>query len=82
MIIATKLSTIKKICSTKVLNSIKNIYLKNNLDYTYKKYSNPNSIKNLIPFLKNDKKNNDENINFILLKRIGKTSLPNKSKIS
>ena len=82
MIIATKLSTIKKICSTKVFNSIKNIYLKNNLDYTYKNYSNPNSIKNLIPFLKNDKKNNDENINFILLKRIGKTSLPNKSKIS
>ena len=30
----------------------------------------------------NDKKNNDNKINFILLKNIGKTVLPNKSKIS
>ena len=30
----------------------------------------------------NDKKNNDEKINFILLKRIGKTALPNRYKIS
>ena len=28
-----------------------------------------------------DKKNNDDKINFILLKNIGKTILPNKSKI-
>ena len=27
-------------------------------------------------------KNNDDKINFILLKNIGKTALPNKSKIS
>ena len=52
------------------------------MDYTYKKYTNQNSIKKLIPFLKNDKKNNDDKINFILLKNIGKTALPNKSKIS
>ena len=47
-----------------------------------KKYSNYAAINNLIPYLKNDKKNNDNNINFILLKKIGKTALPNKSKIS
>ena len=82
MILATRLSVIKKICSFKIFNQIKNIYSENNLDYTYKKYSQHNSIKKLIPFLKNDKKNNDENINFILLKTIGKTALPNKSKIS
>ena len=41
-----------------------------------------NSIDKLIPYLKNDKKNNDNKINFILLKSIGKTALPNKSKIS
>ena len=35
-----------------------------------------------MPYLKNDKKNNDEKINFILLNRIGKTSQPNKYKIS
>ena len=36
----------------------------------------------LIPYLKNDKKNNDNKINFILLKKIGSTTLPNKNKIS
>ena len=82
IILATKLSVVKKVCSPKTLGQIKNIYSKNNLDFTFKKYSNHNSINKLIPFLKNDKKNNDNKINFILLKNIGKTVLPNKSKIS
>jgi 3-dehydroquinate synthase len=82
MILATKLSVVKKICSQKTLGYIKNIYMKNNLDFTYKKYSNQSSINKLIPYLKNDKKNNDDKINFILLKNIGKTALPNRSKIS
>ena len=82
MILATKLSVIKKVCSNKILNRIKNIYDQNNLNYTYRKYLRKNSIMKLIPYIKNDKKNNDEKINFILLKDIGKTSLPNKSKIS
>ena len=78
----TQLSLKKKICSLKTFNDIKNIYLKNNLDYTYKRYTKINLIEKLIPFLNNDKKNNDKNINFILLKNIGKTDLPNKNKIS
>jgi len=82
MILATKLSIIKKVCSTKTLDKIRNIYENNNLEYTYKKYSQNSSVNKLIPFLKNDKKNNDSKINFILLKSIGKTALPNKSKIS
>ena len=82
MILATKLSVVKKICSSKILNRIKDIYIKNNLAYTFKKYENRSSIDKLIPYLKNDKKNNDDKINFILLKNIGKTALPNKSKIS
>ncbi len=82
MILATRLSVIKKVCSSKTLKKISNIYLRNNLDYTFKKYSNQNVINKLIPYLKNDKKNNDEYINFILLKKIGKTALPNKNKIS
>ena len=82
MILATRLSVIKKICTFKTLENIKKVYIDNNLAYTYKKYSNVKSINKLIPYLKNDKKNNDEKINFILLKKIGKTLMPNKSKIS
>ena len=47
-----------------------------------KNISNYNWVKSLIPFLKNDKKNNDEKINFLLLKKIGQTDKPNKFKIS
>jgi len=82
MILATKLSVVKKVCLPETLGKIKNIYLKNNLDFTFKKYSNQSAIDKLIPYLKNDKKNNDNKINFILLKSIGKTVLPNRSKIS
>ena len=82
MILASRLSLAKKACSIKTVNEIIKIYVENNLSYTYTKYSKPNSINSLIPFLKNDKKNNDDKINFILLKKIGKTTLPNKYKIS
>ena len=82
MILATKLSVANKVCSPMTLNIIRKIYTNNYLDFTYKKYNDQKSILKLIPYLKNDKKNNDKKINFILLKKIGKTLLPNKSKIS
>ena len=82
MMLATKLSVIKKVCSAEIFLRIKNIYLNNSLDYTFKKYTKKKSVNKLIPYLKNDKKNNDNKINFILLKKIGKTVMPNKSKIS
>ena len=82
MILATKISVLKKVCSPKVLERIKNIYFKNYLSYTYKKFSNEKTLRKLVPYLKNDKKNNDDKINFILLKKIGKTALPNKNKMS
>ena len=82
MILATKLSVIKKVCNKKVLKDLMEIYTENNLSYALSKYKNPKAINNLIPYLKNDKKNNDEKINFILLNKIGKTTMPNKYKIS
>ena len=82
MILAARLSLVKKICNLNIVKEIEEIYKKNNLSYTFAKYSNYNSINKLIPYLKNDKKNDDEKINFILLKNIGKTTLPNMSKIS
>ena len=82
MILATKLSVVKKVCNKKILNDLVKIYKENNLAYTFKRYSELKVIKNLIPYLKNDKKNDDDKINFILLKKIGKTTMPNKHKIS
>ena len=82
MMLETRLSLIKKICSNKTLIEIENIYNENKLSYTYQNFSNEKNLKKLIPYLKNDKKNDDEKINFILLKKIGKTALPNKNKIS
>ena len=72
MILATKLSVIKKVCSKKTLNDLIEIYRNNNLTYLFKKYNNIKEIEKLVPYLKNDKKNNDEKINFILLNKIGK----------
>ena len=82
IVLASRLSLIENVCNKKIVNEIQQIYKDNNLDYTFKKFSKQNTINDLIPYLKNDKKNNDNNINFILLKKIGKTTLPNKSKIS
>ena len=56
MILVTRLSFIKKVCSKNTLRKIEEIYEKNNLKYTFEKYSNYKLINSLIPFLKNDKK--------------------------
>ncbi len=82
MILAIKLSIILKNCSKKVLDQVQEIYKKNNLTYTVKNVSDSKWIGSLIPFLKQDKKNDDERINFLLLKKIGLTDLPGKFKIS
>ena len=82
MILAAKISVINKLCSKKTLEELIRIYKLNKIDYVLNNYSTYSQINSLIPFLKNDKKNNDEKINFIFLKKIGKTTLPNQHKIS
>ena len=82
IILATRLSIIKKVCNSKILERIQKIYVNNNLSYTFIKFNKAHEIKSLIPYLKNDKKNNDKKINFILLKKIGQTTKPNSCKIS
>ena len=82
MILATKLSIIKKVCNQNTLKEIAKIYNDNDLTYTIKKYQKFKDINSLIPFLSNDKKNEDKKINFILLKNIGKTTQPGRYKIS
>ena len=82
IILEARLSLIKKLCKLQDYYKIENIFKKNTLSYTYSKFKSASSIQKLIPFLKNDKKNDDDKINFILLKKIGKTTLPGKYKIS
>ncbi len=82
MILETKLSLLRKLCNLKTFNEIKKIYKDNNLQYTYDKFKSQKKINELLPFLINDKKNDDKKINFILLKEIANISLPNSNKIS
>ena len=82
MILAIKLSILKKVCRFKILDKVIKLYVENKLTYVMKNLSNHKWIDSLIPYLKNDKKNNDENINFLLLKKIGRTERPDSFKIS
>jgi len=82
MMMATKLSYLKKICNLNTLNELKNIYDSNNLKYDVKKFFKKNEYKRIANYMSADKKNNDKKVNLILLKKIGQTTKPNKYKIS
>ena len=82
MMLATKLSYLKKICSKSVLQDVTNIYDENKLNHKINKFFKPSEYNKIITFMKNDKKNNDEKINLILLKKIGKTTKPGEFKLS
>ena len=80
MLIASKLSFSKRICSFETLREIENIYKKNNLIVKLKKYIKKKELIKSIKFMKNDKKNNDGKINLILIKKIGRTTIPGQFK--
>ena len=82
MMMATKLSYLKKTCSLNTLEELKNIYSSNNLRYDIKKFFSKNEYEKIANYMTADKKNNDRKINLILLKKIGQTTKPNKYKIS
>ena len=82
MMIAAKLSYIKKLCSLNTLNKLKQIYNFNNLKYDIRKHFKKNEYNKIIDYMRADKKNNDRKINLILLKKIGQTTQPNMYKIS
>jgi len=82
MMMATKLSYIKKLCSLNTLNQLKRIYIANNLKYDIKKYFKKNEYNKIANYMSADKKNNDKKINLILLKKIGQKKQPNMYKIS
>ena len=82
MMMAAKLSYIKKLCSLNTLNELKKIYNANNLKHDIKKYFKKNEYNKIINYMSADKKNNDKKINMILLKKIGQITRPNMYKIS
>ena len=82
MILANQLAYNKKILPLKDFVIIKNHYLNLNLPTKISKYFKKNEISKIIDFMKRDKKNSDEKINLILLKKIGKTINPNSFKIN
>ena len=82
MLLATKLSVRKGLCSKITLGKIQNVYLKNSLPSSLKKYFNKKRYNKIAEYMISDKKNNDSKINLILLKNIGKTTKPGQIKVS
>jgi 3-dehydroquinate synthase len=82
MLIASQLSVEKKLLPLKDFNLIKNHYSNLNLPMSIKKEFNKKEINKIIYFMKKDKKNLNKKINLILLKKIGKTTMPNSFSLS
>ena len=80
MFIATKISKIKNLCSENTYNQILDLYKNNYLFKNLNKYLKKNEIVKSIKYMNNDKKKDDEKVNFIFLKSIGKTTSPGKYK--
>ena len=82
MMIASQLAYQKKLLPLNDLNLIINHYKELNLPMQIKKIFNKKEINKILFFMKKDKKNIDDKINLVLLKRIGKTTKPNSFKIT
>ena len=82
MLLATKLSVKKRICSNLTLKEIEKVYKANNLPSALIKYFQKKDFNKIVSYMANDKKNNDSRINLILLRKIGKTTMPGEFKTS
>jgi len=82
MMLASELSNKKKQLSFRELLSIKKHYLSLNLPMKIKKFFKKKEINKIIYFMKKDKKNLNEKINLILIKKIGKTTQPNSFAVN
>ena len=78
MIMASELSCEKKQLSLNDLLLIKNHYLELDLPMSINKVFKKKEINKIVYFMKKDKKNTDEKINLILLKKIGRIIEPEK----
>ena len=82
MIMANKLACNKKILPRKDLRMVEKHYADLNLPINMSKFFKKREVNKIIYFMKKDKKNLNEKINLILLKKIGKTIKPNSFNIS
>ena len=82
MMMATKFSYIKKICTKATLEKLIKIYEENNLNFKIKSIFKNFNYKKFLQHMQNDKKNNDDKINLILLKKIGQVTNPGSFKFS
>ena len=82
MIMACQLAYQKKILPIKDFLIIKEHYSLLNLPNDIRKIFNKNEINKIIYFVKKDKKNLNNKINLILIKKIGKATMPNIFSLS
>ena len=81
MMLASNLSYIKKLLPLSDFTLIKKHYANLNLPAKIKKLFEKKEINKIISFMKKDKKNFNEKINLILIKKIGSVTKPNSIKI-
>ena len=72
MICACEFAFEKKILKIKEINIIKNHYKKFNLPQNIKNYFKKKDINKIVKFMKSDKKNYNNKINLVIIKKIGK----------
>ena len=82
MLLATKLSVKKRLCSNSTLREVEKIYKVNNLPSALGKYFSKKDSDKIANYMVNDKKNKDNKINLILLKKIGQTTAPGDIKVT
>jgi len=82
MLCALEFSFRKKILKNKDLNLIKEHYSALNLPNKLSDYFTKKDVKNIIKFMKSDKKNSDSKIKLILTSKIGETLKPRSLKYS
>ena len=82
MMTAIELSYKKKLLPLSDLKAIKKHYFQLKLPMDIKKYFKKNEIKKIVNIMKNDKKNTNNKINLILLRKIGKVIKNNNTEVS
>ena len=80
IILASRISLLKCVCTNYTFNKIEKIYLTNKSLRKFNNFLTRKNLDKLVNFMEVDKKNFDKKINLILLKKIGKTTIPGQHR--